>query len=53
MQAELRPYYTVTMDWIVALLETRDRRDSLLTTTCKSTKRVVLTPGRTDWSAQQ
>ena len=41
------------MDWIVALPETPDGKDALLTTTCKSTKRIVLTPGRADWTAQQ
>ena len=53
IQAELRSYHTVTMDWIVALPESPDSKDALLTTTCKSTKRVVLTPGCADWIAQQ
>jgi len=41
------------MDWVVALLEAPGGKDALLITTCKSTKRVVLTPGRADWTAQQ
>ena len=41
------------MDWIVALPEAKNGHNALLTTTCKATKRVCLTSGRDDWSAQQ
>jgi len=51
IQTEFLPFHTVTMDWIVALPEVPE--DALLTTTCKATKRVALTPGFTTWTAQE
>ena len=54
MQQEVLPFHTVTMDWIVAIPETKPPScyNALLTTTCKATKKICLTPGRDDWSAQ-
>ena len=55
IQHEVVPFQTVTMDWIVAMPETRApfSYNALLTTTCKATKKVCLTPGRDTWSAQE
>lgn len=43
------------MDWVVAIPETKTpfHYSALLTTTCKATKKVCLTPGRDDWTAQE
>ena len=53
IQLEVIPFHTVTMDWIVAMPETKAPfcYNALLTTTCKATKKICLTPGRDDWSA--
>lgn len=44
------PFKTIAMDFIVALPGID--HDSLLTTTCKASKRVTLIPGMTTWSAE-
>jgi hypothetical protein len=43
------------MDWVVAIPETKTpfHYSALLTTACKATKKVCLTPGRDDWTAQE
>ena len=45
------PYHTVAMDFIVALPRVDDY-DTLLTCTCKASKKVVLVPGKTTWTAR-
>ena len=45
------PFYTVAMDFIVALPVSVEGYDSLLTMTCKFSKRVLLVPGMSTWDA--
>lgn len=45
-----QPFYTVTIDFIVGLPEA-DGFDAVLTVTCKSSKRILLVPGRADYAA--
>ena len=43
------PFHTIAMDWIVALPVTRAGFNTLLTITCKFTKRILLIPGVDTW----
>ncbi len=45
------PFHTITMDFILALPPTKEGLDNLLTVTDKFTKRVLLLPGKTTYSA--
>ena len=47
------PFHTVAMDFIVALPVSVEGFDSLLTMTCKFSKRVLLVPGMSTWDAAQ
>ena len=47
------PFHTVAMDFIVALPVSMEGFDSLLTMTCKFSKRVLLVPGVSTWDAAQ
>ena len=47
------PFHTIAMDFIPALPTTPDGFDCLLTVTCKFSKRVLLIPGKTTWSAAE
>lgn len=53
IQTPTRPMFAVAMDWVTALPETRAGLDASLTTTCKSSKRILLVAGRGDWTAAQ
>src|SRR5437764_604472 len=46
-------FHTITIDFVLGLPEVgADRFDTLLTITDKFSKRVALTPGRSDWNAE-
>lgn len=47
------PFYTITIDLVTGLPASTKGRDALMTVTCKRTKRVLLIPGMTDWSAAE
>lgn len=47
------PFHTISMDFIPTLPLTAEGFDNLLTITCKFSKRVLLIPGRTTWSASE
>ena len=47
------PFHTVAMDFIVALPVSVEGYDSLLTMTCKFSKRVLLVPGMSTWDAAE
>jgi hypothetical protein len=47
----VRPYHTVSGDFIVSLPLTATGMDAALTLTCKFSKRVKIIPGKTTWSA--
>jgi hypothetical protein len=47
----VRPYHTVSGDFIVGLPLTATGMDAALTLTCKFSKRVKIIPGKTTWSA--
>lgn len=64
IQAEPFPYHTVTLDFIVGLPQVsskntfwsmpgHDTFDALLTITCKFTKKVILIPGHTTYTAEE
>lgn len=44
------PFHTITIDFIVALPEA-DGFNSVLTATCKASKRIMIIPGRDDYAA--
>lgn len=45
------PYVTIAIDIVTGLPAGKDGSDALMTATCKQTKRILLIPGMTDWSA--
>ena len=45
------PFHTITIDFILALPVTKDGCDSLLTVTCKASKRMLLIAGQSTWDA--
>lgn len=47
------PFHSVTLDFILALPPSHSGMDNLMTVTCKFSKRVILIPGRSTWSASQ
>jgi hypothetical protein len=47
------PYHTQASDLIVKLPPTAEGFDTLMTTTCKYLKEVLLTPGKETWSAEE
>lgn len=47
------PFHTICMDFIVALPLSNEGYDSLLTITCKFSKRLLLVPGKSTWSAAE
>ena len=47
------PFHTIAMDFIVALPTTLTGMNTLLTVTCKATKRVLLVPGLDTWTAPE
>ncbi len=47
------PFHTLTMDFILALpVSDPDNFDSIMSVTCKFSKRVTLVPGKTTWKAK-
>ena len=45
------PFYTITMDFVLALPTANSDKDCMLTITCKYTKKVILIPGKTTYLA--
>lgn len=53
IQSPAIPFHTVTIDFILALPVTTGGYDTILTVTCKFSKRVLLIAGKSTWSAEQ
>lgn len=47
------PYHTITMDFIVSIPMSKYGNDTVMTTTCKFAKEVMLIPGLSTWTAEQ
>ena len=47
------PFHTLTIDFILALPLTSEGFDSVMSVTCKFSKRVTLAPGKTIWKAYE
>ena len=55
VMSPLHPFYTVTLDFIVELPPTaigNGEFDACTTLTCKFSKRILVEPGKTNWSAK-
>ena len=44
-------FYTITIDFVLALLLLVEGFDSVMSITCKFSKRITLAPGKTTWKA--
>ena len=47
------PFHTISMDFILVLPRSREGYDSVMSVTCKFSKRVTLVPGKKTWTAKQ
>ena len=47
------PFHTQTADWVHALPPTSTGLDTVLTVTCRFSKKILLVAGRGDWSAKE
>ena len=45
------PFHTINIDFILALPLTTDHLDSVMSVTCKYSKRITLAPGKSTWKA--
>ena len=53
IQSPSVPFHTITLDFVLALPKSKNGFDTVMSVTCKFSKRVTLIPGKKTWSAKQ